>query len=78
MPEFIVETPKCVMCGNTAVLEVSFEGFVQWQRGAFVQEAFPELDSDQRELLMTGTHAHCWEGMWAGFDEEGDDGDVPN
>jgi hypothetical protein len=40
-------------------------GYIRWsEMGENIQDALPELDADQRELLMTGTHAHCWEKMW--------------
>jgi hypothetical protein len=28
------------------------------------------LDADQRELLISGTHAHCWATLWGPEDEE--------
>jgi hypothetical protein len=65
----IVRTPACNVCGNTGVVEnVDALGFVRWsQLGENIQDALPDLDPDQRELLMTGTHAHCWEKMWEPF-----------
>jgi hypothetical protein len=61
----IVTTRKCVMCGNRSVLEVDDIGFIRWkQRGENILQALPGLDADQRELLISGTHAHCWERMW--------------
>lgn len=59
-----VTTPVCMMCGRSAVLEVPVEGLRRWQAGELVQVALPELDQGQRELLMTGTHDHCWQQMW--------------
>jgi len=64
-----VTCPACVVCGSRAQLEVDFDGFAAWQDGTYLQNALPELDADQRELLMTGTHAHCWEIMFGGDDE---------
>ena len=66
----IVRTRPCPMCGNTSVLQdVDALGYIRWsEMGEMIQDALPELDEDQRELLMTGTHAHCWEQMWDGYD----------
>ena len=66
-----VVTPECVVCKERGMLEgVDALGFIRWSElGENIQDALPELDEDQRELLMTGTHAHCWEKMWEGFDE---------
>lgn len=57
----IVNTMPCVECGKTSMLTVDDEGYARWKGGELVQVAFPDLDADQRELLMSGTHAHCWE-----------------
>jgi hypothetical protein len=61
-----VMTRKCVVCGQNGMLEnVDALGFIRWSElGENIQDALPDLDADQRELLMTGTHAHCWEKMW--------------
>jgi hypothetical protein len=67
-----VVTPKCRVCGNNGMLEdVDALGYIRWSElGENVQDALPGLDADQRELLMTGTHAHCWETMWAPFGDD--------
>ena len=66
-----VVTKRCVLCGSNGMLEnVDALGFIRWSElGENIQDALPELDADQRELLMTGTHAHCWEKMWGDDDE---------
>jgi tRNA(Arg) A34 adenosine deaminase TadA len=66
----IVTTMPCRMCGNRSVVhDVDALGYVRWSElGENIQDVLPGLDADQRELLMTGTHAHCWERMWAGVD----------
>ncbi len=61
-----VMCPPCPNCRRTSILTVPAEGYRQWRDdGTLIQHALPELDADQRELLITGTHAHCWESMWA-------------
>ena len=66
-----VLTRKCVVCGERGILEdVDALGFLRWKElGENILDALPDLDADQRELLISGTHAHCWEKMWAGHDE---------
>jgi sarcosine oxidase delta subunit len=70
METAIVETLPCPVCGERGAIEVRTAGLAAWMQGALITDAFPEFDADQRELLMTGTHAHCWEVMWAGFDDD--------
>ncbi len=66
-----VTTRPCVMCGNRSTLQgVDALGYIRWSElGENILDALPDLDADQRELLISGTHAHCWEKMWAGHDE---------
>jgi hypothetical protein len=66
-----VMTPKCGMCGERGVVhDVDALGYIRWRElGENIQDALPDLDADQRELLMTGTHAHCWERMWGPDDD---------
>jgi hypothetical protein len=67
-----VITPTCRVCGERGTLyDVDALGYVRWsQLGENIQDALPGLDADQRELLMTGTHAHCWETLWAPFGDD--------
>ena len=64
-----VMTPRCRVCHEHGQLDVDERGWALWQSGASIQDAFPELDADQRELLISGTHAHCWERLFGGDDE---------
>lgn len=42
----------------------------RWQGGEYVQNVWPEMDVDQRELLITGTHPACWNAMFPEEDED--------
>ena len=66
-----VVTPPCVVCKERGMLEgVDALGYIRWSElGVEIQVALPELDEDQRELLITGTHAHCWERMFGPDDD---------
>lgn len=66
-----VRTDPCRVCGADALVEpVDFEGWVMWDEGyATIDEALPDLDEDQRRLLETGIHAHCWF-RWEGWRHE--------
>lgn len=52
---------ECMFCGVTHTVLVSVEDYTAWKLGKFIQDAFPYLTTDQRELLQTGSHAKCWE-----------------
>lgn len=57
----------CIVCGKSSQMVVSIKGFIAWQKDTFIQDAFPELKADEREMLMTGIHSSCFNQI---FDEE--------
>jgi len=58
-------TRTCTMCGQRSTLSLDGETIKRWQDGALVQDAFPYLTAEERELLITGTHPACWNKMIA-------------
>lgn len=58
-----IECPPCVICGVRPRVTVTRDGWTKYQKGALVQVAFPEMDADQREMLINGTHPKCWDKM---------------
>jgi hypothetical protein len=50
---------------NTMDLNVTLEQIKAWKGGALAQDAFPQLDADGREFLMTGITPAEWNEMFA-------------
>lgn len=65
----VYQCKRCVMCGDTAVIDLPTAGFEAWVGGAHVQHAFPGMSADIRELLISGTHSACWDEMWGDTEE---------
>lgn len=65
----VVAVP-CRRCNEVTELKVDFEGFTKWQQGELIQNALPELDVDQRELLISGTCPTCWDEMFPSDEEQ--------
>jgi hypothetical protein len=40
------------------------ESLNKWKDGALIQDAFPEVDKETRELIISGTHPACWQKMF--------------
>jgi hypothetical protein len=55
---------RCIHCGEANTIVVNAQGLADWQNGMFVQDAFPELDRSQCEIIMTGIHKECWDEMF--------------
>lgn len=65
-----VTCPKCIVCGEQETITVLKKQFDAWRDGVYVQNAFPDLTADQRELLVTGTHSACWDAIAPEDDDE--------
>jgi len=64
----VVAVP-CRCCNEVTELKVDFEQFTKWQQGELIQNALPELNADQRELLISGTCPTCWDMMFPSDEE---------
>lgn len=54
----------CMMCGGKGEVVAPKDGVERWLSGEYVQVALPDLSADEREMLISGTHADCWSVMW--------------
>lgn len=56
---------KCRKCGTITNIPVVPGDFNAWQRGELIQNAFPYLSADQRELMVSGFCSDCWKKIFA-------------
>lgn len=61
---------SCPMCREEYSVTVSGKDFDRWKSGVHVQDAFPYLNADDRERLISGICPKCWEET---FGEDDDD-----
>lgn len=64
-----VKTKPCSLCGKESIVEVPKAGFDAYKAGAHVQNAFPHLHANVREMLISGTHPECWDKMFPPEDD---------
>lgn len=50
----------CPFCGSYNVVRVPYESLEKYEGGALIQDAFPMLTPDEREIILTGICADCW------------------
>jgi len=64
---------ECQVTGEVFILIVDAQALIDWREGKLIQDAFPQLTKDQREILMTGYTPAEWEAMpsWDDEEEEG-------
>ena len=69
----ITVVTACPFCGCANEVEVNESDYWDWQDGELAQVAFPYLNPDEREMLVSGICPACWDEMFPDDDEEEDD-----
>ena len=59
-----VKTKTCTVCGKYEVWILDRAAVESWQAGEYIQNAFPEMSMQDREILITGTHPACWDKLF--------------
>lgn len=49
---------------NTIIVRVSSDQVESYMSGTLIQNAFPQLSSDEREFIMTGYTKEDWDAMF--------------
>ncbi len=60
----------CSECHEDYVLVVDADDFNGWQDRTHIQNAFPYLTANEREMIKTGMHGTCWDAVFAPFNRE--------
>ena len=62
----------CPFCGVTHVITVRPDDYLAWRYdGVEARDAFPYLDVEEREMLISGICPDCWDDL-DGIDDEDD------
>lgn len=59
-------TRTCPFTGNVNTLEINVtqEQLNSWENGELIQNAMPNLSSDEREFIKTGITSEQWENLF--------------
>lgn len=61
----------CPLCGKTSYLIVPTDGYTAWKlHDVLVQDAFPYLPAEDRELLISGICPTCWDAYFNILEED--------
>ena len=68
-------TKPCPVCGkfHRVVLKSAeqVKALHRWADGeGYIQDLCPFLNADEREVLISGTGANCWDTLFGGDDED--------
>jgi len=56
----------CPFCGKYQEVEVRLEDYFRWNKGELVQNAFPYLTPNEREIIISGICPKCWDETFRG------------
>jgi len=68
----VVKTKTCRMCDEYELWVLDSVAVARWQGGELIQDVFPEMSTEDREMLITGTHPACWDRLFP-KDEDSDE-----
>ena len=62
----------CFNCGHKEIVSALQEDFESWQKGKCIQDVFPDLSPDVREIMISGFCGVCFDLVfdYYMFDEE--------
>ncbi len=63
---------KCRDCGKEFKFNLNPKDIERWKEGELIQNVFPNLSAEERELFISHTCGECWEKMF-GNDEDEDE-----
>lgn len=64
----------CPFCGKENEIEVNSFDYLAWEAGELIQNAFPYLTAEEREMINTGICDKCWNNTF-GTEEPDEDED---
>jgi len=56
--------PICLDCKKIVTLKVSYPDFKAWKNGTSIQDAFPYLTANEREILVSGICGECFDKLF--------------
>ena len=51
----------CPLCETEHLITVDKEQYERYQKGELIQNCFPEMKPEIREMLITGICPECWD-----------------
>lgn len=60
---------ECSIIGEIYSVTVGKLAYEAWKDGVFAQDAFPELNAEEREFLISGTTPAEWDDMFKNMDD---------
>ena len=63
-------TLGCIKCKSEHTVSLNGSDLYQYNQGKYIQEAFPYISQDMREMMMSGICDTCWQITFPPEDED--------
>lgn len=60
----VLHVMSCISCQNVSIMILAKESYMKWKKEVYVQQAFPYLSADQREMIINGMHPECFDKLF--------------
>lgn len=60
----ITHVVTCHHCKKSTSIVMDSKEWKRWKDGELAQNVWPYLSSDDREMIISGTHPKCWDEMY--------------
>lgn len=64
---------QCRMCTRQWEVPITEEQYQEWKtnrrNSPLIQDHFPDLNANQRELILSNTCPDCWDDLWKEEDD---------
>lgn len=60
----VIRSRPCMVCQQITITPITEDQDKALAAGAPIQDVFPDMARDEREVLISGTHPQCWASMF--------------
>lgn len=64
MSEIVRLIANCRICGMLETAVVKKSEYERWQSGEYIQDVWPDMDADSREMFISKTCRTCFDAMF--------------
>lgn len=68
---------QCRECHEVTLLDLEWHDVARWKAGALIQNVFPTMPEDIRELMISGTCGKCFDKLFADSEDPDVDDEAP-
>ena len=65
LDEGVLFSKECCHCGEESWFRITEKEYEAWiTNDGYIQDVFPHMSNEDREVMISGTHPDCWNAMF--------------